>query len=701
MDLKLVILLLILIPLIVVGGIVGLNIPMNTLWVVLLGGVMIYLIYTLYARRIDREVIMSDPKKATPAKMYMDGVDFMPTNRNVLYGYHFKSVAAAGPIVGPITAALLWGWLPALLWLIIGVSFIGWVSDYSAIMLSVRNDGNSLSAIAYKLIAPRTRTILFIFIFFYLLLVAGAFVGIMGATIDGNPTTGLAIFGLMIIGLLVGQALYRWKMDLLVVSGVAVVVMLVVVLLGPFGNVYGAQANATTVAPLQTPGPVWAMMRDFNAALNGAPVPLTDWAGKPILKAGATAGSTNPADQQTGPAPLFKFYDPTPNAVTGAAGGGGVANAATIFITPSLVFWILFVFVFSYLGALLPIWRYTQPVNYIGFWMTALTIVGAAVGALLSGLGSFLNIAALTPAVSQIQLVALNVDPKGLDVWKWFNPGAGGMIQPLWPMLFVTIACGSISGWHALIGSVGTSRQLEYETDALPVGGGGMLSENALGLVALMAVAVAGSGAGGGRFAQGIGKFLSVFGLSEPFGRAIGFAAFVIIVLTVVQLLFRVMRVTLTEWVGDSVPVVRNPHVSTLVSMLLTFLLVISGTWIYLWQLFGASNQLMAALSLLIVTVWLRQTGKNAAFALWPTLFMYVTTMAATLVTAYNMWATVLFPKGQLQTDPFALGGGIAMVAIAALLFVLAAYIGYDGWQAWNRAKPAMKPVTAPGPAAE
>jgi len=688
MNIRLVILLLLLLPIIVAGLMAGqVVLGPNTLWVVLLGGVMIYLTYTLYARRVDRNIIQSDAKKATPAKMYMDGVDFMPTSRNVLYGYHFKSVAAAGPIVGPITAALLWGWLPALLWLIIGVAFIGWVSDYSAIMLSVRNDGNSLSAIAHRLIAPRTRTILFVFIFFYLLLVAGAFVGIMASTIDSNPTTGLAVLGLMVVGLLVGQALYRWKMDLIVVTAIAVVLMLVIVIAGPWGNTYGAAPNAATLAPLQQPGPVWNMMAGFNKAVNeaitGPYAALTDWAGKPIANT-------------TGPRELFKFYDPTPNAVSGAAGGGGVATAATIFITPSLIFWILFVFLFSYLGALLPIWRYTQPVNYIGFWITALAIVGAALGAVVSGIGNLFNIPAFSPAISQIQQVAVNVDPKGVDVWKWFNPGVGGMIQPLWPMLFVTIACGSISGWHALIGSVGTSRQLEFETDALPVGGGGMLSENALGLTALMAVAVAGSGAGGGRFAQGIGKFLSVFGLNDAFGRAIGFAAFVIIVLTVVQLLFRVMRVTLTEWLGDSFPVVRNAHVATIISMVFTFLLVISGTWIYLWQLFGASNQLMAALSLLLVTIWLKSTGRNPAYALWPTLFMYITTMAATLVTAYNMWSTVLFPKGALQTDVLALIGGIAMVLIAALLFVLAAFIGWDGWKAYQKFSGKPQAATAP-----
>src|ERR671910_3197247 len=158
--------------------------PMNSLWVVLIGVVVIYLAYNLYARRIDRVVIQADPKRATPARMYMDGADFVPTSRFVLYGYHFKSIAAAGPIVGVITAANLWGWLPSIIWLMVGVTFIGWVSDYSAIMMAVRNDGNSLSAVSHRLVAPRVRSILFVFIFFYLLLIGGAFVGVMAG---GGP----------------------------------------------------------------------------------------------------------------------------------------------------------------------------------------------------------------------------------------------------------------------------------------------------------------------------------------------------------------------------------------------------------------------------------------------------------------------------------------------------------------------------------
>ncbi len=188
---------------------------MNSLWVVLVGAVVIYLAYNFYAKRIDRVVIQADAKRATPATMYMDGADFVPTSRFILYGYHFKSIAAAGPIVGVITAANIWGWVPSIIWLMVGVSFIGWAADYSAIMLAVRNDGNSLSAIAHKLVSPRTRSVLFLFIFFYLLLIAGAFLGILGALLDARPDVPFGIFMLALMGLLGGYLLYRRRMDII------------------------------------------------------------------------------------------------------------------------------------------------------------------------------------------------------------------------------------------------------------------------------------------------------------------------------------------------------------------------------------------------------------------------------------------------------------------------------------------------------
>src|SRR5919109_891521 len=214
---------------------------MNSLWVVVIG---------------------SDPKKATPARMYMDGVDFMPTSRNVLYGYHFKSIAAAGPIVGVITAANIWGWLPSIIWLMVGVTFIGWASDYSAIMMAVRNDGNSLSAIAHRLVSPRTRTILFVFIFFYLLLVGGSFVGIMAALLDARPDVPFGILVLALMGLLAGYMIYRRKANLMGVTLLVVAVTLVAMALGPLG------ANLKTTPPDWSNGAVSGGVLSINESLD-------------------------------------------------------------------------------------------------------------------------------------------------------------------------------------------------------------------------------------------------------------------------------------------------------------------------------------------------------------------------------------------------------------------------------------------------
>jgi carbon starvation protein len=284
-----------------------------------------------------------------------------------------------------------------------------------------------------------------------------------------------------------------------------------------------------------------------------------------------------------------------------------------------------------------------------------------------------------------------------LDAFKGFAPQqATGAIQSLWPMLFVTIACGAISGWHALFGSVGTARQLEYETDALPVGGGGMFSENTLGLLSLTAVAIAG-GAGAGAFAAGVGRLVNVatFGaLPVDTGTALGFGAFVVIVLTVVQLVFRVMRVTLGEWLGETWVGFKNQHVATIVSSVAVLALVLTGTWVYLWQLFGASNQLMAALSLLLVTLWLASVGKNPAYAGIPMLFMYVTTVAASLVTAYNLFVTIAIAPNQAAISVI---GAWAMIIVALILVAAALLIAWDAWKAWTRfrGRP-IEPVPAP-----
>lgn len=581
---------------------------MNTLIALILGVLVLYAGYMFYARRIDAQIIKPDSKKATPARMYMDGVDFSPTDRNVLYGYQFKSIAAAGPIVGAITAGALWGWLPALLWLFLGVTFIGWVQDYSAMMMAVRRDGDSITAIAHRLVSPRTRVVLLAFLFFYLLMIVGAFGNLLAGTLVGQPSVPLGIIVLALAGLLAGQMLYKWKQDLVLVTVIVVGITLLAILIGPMDGIVNT-------------------FKGFNTALDGL--------------------NNNQA--------VVSYIDPTTGKDTP--------------IKVSYVFWLLFVVAFSYCATVLPIWRWAQPVNYIGFWVMALTIVGGLVGA---ALGLFIK-----PEVANFTLPA----------FKTFDAGTGGALQPLWPMLFVTIACGAISGWHALVSTVGTGRQLEYETDALPVGAGAMFSEMLLSLLALLAISVAGKGAGAAAFASGMGSFLSVFGLDPKFGAALGFAAFVIIVITVTQLALRFMRLVFAEALGNTWAWAKNIHVGTIISSLLMIFIVLSGTFVYLWQLFGGANQLMAAIALMLITLWLVSEKRNPAYAFWPMLFMYVTTIVANLVTAYNLWVTVVQKNMGQAGKEIVVVGALALVLIALFLVAAALYVGYDAWKAYNRMK--------------
>ena len=357
----------------------------------------------------------------------------------------------------------------------------------------------------------------------------------------------------------------------------------------------------------------------------------------------------------TGGTPLVTYFDPT------------LANfkGAEAKIMPSLLFWAVAISLFCYAGSVLPIWRMAQPVVYVGFWITALAMLlglsGAAIGTITK------------PEVAQFQI----------PMFKGWSPQMGPAgVMPLWPMLFVTIACGAISGWHALFGSVGTARQIENEADMLPVGAGSMLAEFLLGMLALLAISVGSKGSPVAAFANGLGGFISVWGFPVDYAVSLAFAAFIVIVLVVTQLLFRVMRVTLTEWLGDIIPPLRNQHFASFVSIALAILLVMTGTWIYLWQLFGAANQLMAALSLLLVTIWLVSVGKNWVYAGIPMILMYVTTVASVLVTAYNLYFNVYLPNLEAGRMLPTVGSGL-MILMAILLVFASVFIGIDGFRAF------------------
>ena len=548
---------------------------MNAVLVLVLGFIVFFIGYRWYARYIDKNVMKADAKKATPAKMYMDGVEFMPTSKNVLFGYQFKSIAGAAPIIGPIIA-IQWGWLPALLWILGGALFIGWVQDYSSAMISMRNEGASFGALSHRLISPRARIILLSFIYFYLLLIAGAFGNVVVSTAVSLKAAPMAWLFLTIGGVIAGQMIYRWKKDIILTTVVCVVIALIGIFLG-------------TVAP---------------------------------------------SDKVI---------------------GAGLAN--------SRLLWALAACVFCYFAAVLPIWRFALPINYVASYIVFLGLFFGMIGVFI------LHPNFTLPAVSSFTIA----------------------IGPVWPIMFVTIACGAISGWHSIVSSSGTARQLEHETDARPVGAGVMFVEMMLALFALViAGTIYASGAeykaaaalGPGLiFATGVSKFLGVLGMPAALGKSYGSVMMVVLAITIMQLVIRFMRVATSELLSDVSSVFRNPHIGTFIAGILTLVLIMTGWWQYLWILFGGANQLMASLALMLVTAWLMSEGKPYAWSFYPMIFMFVTTIAALCYTSYSLLWKVA--SGVVKGE--AVVGNTLMGLVGFFLVLAALALGVEGVKAFGR----------------
>jgi carbon starvation protein len=278
--------------------------------------------------------------------------------------------------------------------------------------------------------------------------------------------------------------------------------------------------------------------------------------------------------------------------------------------------------------------------------------------------------------------------------------GELGALGPLWPILFVTIACGAISGWHSLVSSSGTARQLEKEGDALFVGGGSMFLEMFVAILSLLA-AVVGTGSleqyvawGGGAsvFKNGLAVFLNQIGVPITFGQAYGGVFLTLMALTIMYLVVRFMRVASAEFLGEQIPVLRNVHVGTIIALVFSAILIWTGFWSRIWVLFGGANQLMASLALLIVSLWLMSRAKSYYWALIPFAFMFITTIAALIITGWNSFKAVDF------ADAGAAIGNIIAGGLAVILIVCALILAWDGIQALLKYRSgAAKPSEAGG----
>ena len=538
---------------------------MNSLWVLLWWAVILIIGYWVYAQHVAKKVFKVDENRATPAKMYMDGVDFMPTNKNVLYGFQLNSIAGAAPIIGPIVA-LQWGWVPALLWLGLGVFFIGWLHDFSSAMVSIRSDGETFGSISYKLISPRARKILLTFVYFYLLLIACAFGHVITKGISGNAALPFPLLIVIGVAFLVGHMIYRAKTNIIVTTIIAIALI--------FFSIYL--------------GTIWNWKLSYNVVL-------------------------------------------------------------------------ILVLIFGYISSILPVWRFIQPYNYASVYVVYFGIIAGVLG------------------------IIIGHKPMTLPAFTSWSIGMG----PLWPLLFVTIACGAISGWHSLVSSTATSRQIENELDVRPVTGGAMFAEFTISIIAVIVCATAFADKAEyiknvknpvGIFVGGLGGAVTSIGLPTSYAKALAGMMIIILALTIINLVFRFMKVATAELLGDAVSVAKNPHIATIVALIITAILIKTGTWLYIWVLFGGANQLMASLALLLVTLFLVQKAQEYKYVIYPMFFMYITTVCALFYTSFFK----LIPSALDGKKVF---GNLFAAAVAILLIICALILAYDGWKAFKKYK--------------
>ncbi|EST36080.1 carbon starvation protein CstA [Streptomycetaceae bacterium MP113-05] len=508
---------------------------MNALPLLLIGLAMFAGGYLLYSKFLGNRVYKLDASFRTPAHELQDGVDYVPTNKFVLWGHHFTSVAGAAPIVGP-AVAVIWGWLPAFLWVTLGTVFFAGMHDLGALWASARNKGRSIGALSSRYIGGRGANLFLVVIFLLLLMVVAAFAVVIKNLLISTPSAVIPAWGAVAVALLVGQAVYRYKMSLGLVTVVGVAALYGLILLGD-------------AVPVELPDPILGM---------------------------------SPA-----------------------------------------TFWILALFVYAGIASLMPVWVLLQPRDYI------------------NGVQLFVGLGILFGSVllSAPTIVAPAV-----------NDAVPAGTPDLMPLLFVTIACGAISGFHGMVSSGTSSKQLDKETDARFVGYFGAVGEGMLALGAIIA-ATAGYrtvadweavystfGEGGvGAFVEGGGAILnSGLGLPVSLSATILATMAVLFAATTMDTGVRLLRFVVQE-AGDVAKVKINNGVGTLIAVAvglgLTFSQGAGGEGgLRIWPLFGTSNQLLASLTLAIVAVMLIRKRRNPAPALVPLAFVFVMAFWAALV---------------------------------------------------------------------
>jgi len=538
--------------------------------------------YLTYSKYLATKVFALDDSRPTPAHTMTDGVDFVPTNKHVLFGHHFTSVAGAAPIVGP-AIAVFWGWGPALAWIILGTIFAAGVHDFGSLVVSVRHRAKNIGTLAGEVISRRGRTLFLVIIFFLLTLVNAVFAVVIGNLLTDNPGAVIPIFVEIPLAIGIGQYIYRKKTAALIPSILGVIGLYLLILVG--------QAYPVDITP--------------------------------------------------------------------------IAQALGMEQTRNL--WVIIMFAYTFVAARIPVWMLLQPRDYINSHQLFIALFVILVGIAVGG--------------NRIVAPLVNDVPEG-------SPSVV-------PFLFITIACGAISGFHSLVSSGTTSKQLDKESDARHVGYVGALGEGSLALGSVLAVTAGvvatqvewrelypdfatASGGATGNFVNGIAAFANNLGI--PLDLAVIFGAVVVISFAATTMdtgvrLQRYIVQEIAELAGFRL-VARNLTVAgaIAVGVPLSLALLPGGgdrgyTFGVLWQLFGTTNQLTAGLALTVIAMWVLRRGRNPVAVLVPLAFVLVMTM----------WALVVNLRNFVAAGEWVLAGLDAVIAVLALWLVVEAAAAIRG----------------------
>ena len=568
---------------------------MDTLLLMVACGVGFIVAYHTYGRFLARKIFKLDTNAAAPSKELEDGVDYVPTRKGIIFGHHYTSIAGTGPIVGP-AIGIIWGWLPAVLWVLLGSIFMGAVHDFGTLVVSMRNEGKSISETAAKYINARVRFIFFGIVFLSLLLVIAVFGVVIAAVFTRFPSSVIAVWLQIPIAVALGSAVYKRNANVLIATAVAVTGMYLCIAVGSW-------------LPIKLP---------------------------------------------------------------------------TAFDIPSTGLWVIILLIYAWVASTLPVTTLLQPRDYINAWQLFIAMALLAGGATVASISG--NLPLVAPAV---------------------NTSVPANTPPVWPVMFVIIACGAISGFHSLVASGTTAKQVANEPDSLFVGYGSMLLEGALAILIIICVA-AGIGmalnladgtvlTGQDAWKHQYSTWIGAKGLTEKIAPVVTGAANMMTTLglpeivgitlmgvfiasfagTTLDTSVRIQRYVVSELANDlKIPFLANRWVATTFAVLtaagLAFATGADGKGaMVLWPLFGSANQLLASLALLVITLYLKRKGG---------LKFLVTALPCLVMLTITSWAMVENEKMFMRNRDWllvAIGAGISL--LAAWMTVEAVIVFFKG----------------------